>query len=57
MNRSAEIAMTAGEQAAFLADSRTIVLGALDGRAKRVAIRVRVEPSASGDHSKLRGAY
>ena len=32
MNRRAEIAMTAEEQAAFLAGSRTIVLSTLDGR-------------------------
>jgi hypothetical protein len=57
MNRRAEIALTAEKQAAFLADSRTIVLSTLDGHTKRVAIRVRPERIASGDDSKLRGAY
>ncbi len=32
MNRRGEIAMTADEQAAFLADSRTVMLTTIDGR-------------------------
>ncbi len=65
MDRRAEIALTADQQSAFLADSRTIVLGTLDRRgdvlreraAKRVAIRVSPERVASWDQSMLRGAY
>jgi hypothetical protein len=57
--------LTAAQQSAFFADSRTIALGTPDRRgdvlrepaAKRAAICVPLQRVTNGDRSTLRGAY
>ena len=65
MNRRAEIALTAEQQSALFADSRTIARGVLGRRgdvlrksaSKRAVIRVPPQRVTTEDRSTLRAAY